>query len=74
VGTTHDQARPGDLDEIAKTQRDLDELGEVWAGRHRLDRGSPEYLAALKAEDRLLTRIWRRLRAPSSSSRTPDLD
>jgi hypothetical protein len=63
MGTTNISADRDDLDQIAQTRLEIKELGEAWASRHRLDRGTPEYVAALETEERLLTRIWRRLRS-----------
>ena len=43
--------------------------------RHRLRRGTPEYHAALETEERLVSRVWRRLRTESPPvSRTPTGD
>jgi hypothetical protein len=63
MGRTKVAADPTDLEQIAPTRLEIKELTEAWASRHRLDRGTPEYDAALETEDRLLTRIWRRLRS-----------
>jgi hypothetical protein len=62
MGTTGRRAARADLDEIAAVRREIKELADAWTGRHRLRRGTPEYAAALETEERLVTRIWRRLR------------
>jgi hypothetical protein len=63
MGTTNPHDARADLDQIAATRREIRELTDAWKRRHRLRRGTPEYSAMLETEERLVTRIWRRLRA-----------
>jgi hypothetical protein len=75
MGTTNPHAARADLDQIAATRRDTRELTDAWTRRHRLRRDTPEYTAALETEERLVSRIWRRLRADSPPvSPTPTRD
>ncbi len=66
MGTTRGAAARTDLDQLVETRREIKELTDVWLRRHRLRRDTPEYAAALDTEERLVSRIWRRLRADSS--------
>jgi hypothetical protein len=71
MGTRNGPAARTDLDLIAETRLEIKELSDVWTRRHRLRRGTPEYVAALESEERLATRIWGRLRGEAQSrSRT----
>lgn len=68
-------ASRADPERIADTQLEIKELSEAWARRHRMRRGTPEYVDALETEERLMTHIWRRLRAerlPRSRAPTGD--
>jgi len=62
MGTTNRRAARADLDQIAEVRLEIKELADAWTRRHRLHRGTPEYVAALEIEERLVTRIWRRFR------------
>ena len=62
MGTSNRHAPQADLDQVATTRREIKELSDAWTRRHRTPRGTPEYAAALETEERLVTRIWRRLR------------
>ena len=62
MGTQRGPARRADLDQIAETRRQIKELTAAWNQRHGLRRQTPEYARALEDEERLVTRIWRRLR------------
>ena len=50
------------VDQVVETRRQIKELSEAWTRRHELRRGTPEYANALRTEEQLVTRIWRRLR------------
>jgi hypothetical protein len=62
MGTRNGHAARADFDQVAETRRQIKELTDAWTQRHRLQRGTPEYAAALETEEHLITRIWRRLR------------
>jgi len=62
MGTKSGPAARADFDHVAETRREIKELTDAWTQRHRLQRGTPEYATALENEERLVTRIWRRLR------------
>ena len=64
MGTTNRAAARADF-ELDKTRGDIKDLTEAWKGRHQLQPGTPEYVAALETEEGLIRRIWRRLRADS---------
>ena len=61
MGTTNVPATGTDRDQFAETRREIRELSDAWTRRHRLRYGTPEYDAALETEQRLVSRIWRRL-------------
>jgi hypothetical protein len=63
MGTQSGPAARTDLDQVVETRRQIKELSEAWTRRHKLRRGTPEYARALENEERLVNRIWRRLRA-----------
>jgi hypothetical protein len=62
MGTRSGPAARADLDQVAETRHQIKELNAAWNERHGLRRGTPEYARALEEEERLITRIWRRLR------------
>ena len=62
MGTQSGPDARTDFDQVVETRRQVKELSEAWTRRHRLRRGTPEYARALETEERLVTRIWRRLR------------
>ena len=62
MGRTNPPARRDDLERIATTRREIKELTDAWNRRHLIARDTPEYAAALETEERLVTRMWRRLR------------
>jgi hypothetical protein len=62
MGTKSGPAARTNVDQVAETRRQIKELSEAWTRRHELRRGTPEYARALENEERLVTRIWRRLR------------
>jgi hypothetical protein len=68
MGTRSGPAERADLDQIAETRRQIKELTAAWNQRHVLRRGTPEYDRALEDEERLVTRIWRRLRKDGPSN------
>jgi hypothetical protein len=74
MGSANGSDVRADLDQIAETRREIGELGDAWKRRHRLRRGTPEYSVALETEERLVSRIWRRLRAdgPPVAARSGD--
>ncbi len=63
MGTTNVPATRTDVDQFADTRREIKELSDASTHRHRLRYGTPEYDAALETEERLVSRIWRRLRS-----------
>jgi hypothetical protein len=65
MGTKSDAAARADLDRIAETRLDIKELTDAGTLRHRMQRGTPEYVAALETEGYLAARVWRRLRSDS---------
>ena len=67
MGTRSGPARRADLDQIAETRRQIKELSAAWNQRHGLRPDTPEYARALEDEERLVTRIWRRLRKSDPS-------
>ena len=62
MGTTDRPAAKAELDQVATTRLEIKELSDAWTRRHKIPRGTPEYAAALETEERLVTRIWHRLR------------
>jgi molecular chaperone DnaK (HSP70) len=71
MGTTNLCASRAEREQIAQTRLEIKELTDAWTRRHRLRPGTPEYIAALETEERLVTRIWRRLRGDGqTTSRT----
>ena len=75
MGTTNRHAARDDLEQIATTRREIKELTDAWTRRHRIARDTPEYAAALETEERLVTRIWRRLRPEGTpTARRPAAD
>lgn len=75
MGTINGPATRSDLDRIAENRLEIRRLTEAWTRRHRLRRGTPEYDEALQIEERLVTRVWRRLRTEGRSEmRTPIKD
>lgn len=75
MSTRNGPAARADLERIAETRLDIKELSDAWTRRHRLRRGTPEYDDALETEERLVTHIWRRLRAERlPRSRAPTRD
>ena len=75
MATMNGPAVRADRDLIAETRLEIKELTDTWTRRHRLRRGTAEYVAALETEDLLVTRIWRRLRADgTTATRTPIKD
>ncbi len=75
MGMTHRAAAKTDLDQLAETRREIKQLTDAWLRRHQLRRDTPEYAAALETEERLVSGIWRRLRAdspPRSPTSTED--
>jgi hypothetical protein len=65
MGTKSGPAARTDVQQIDETRRQIKELSDAWTSRHRLRPGTREYATALEAEERLITRIWKRLRAGS---------
>jgi hypothetical protein len=75
MGTAISPAVRSERDRIAETRLDIKELTATWTQRHRLRRGTAEYVAAIEAEERLVVRIWRRLLADgTTATRTPIKD
>jgi len=68
MGTRNGPAAKADLDQIAETRQQIQELTDASTQRHGLRRGTPEYDRALEDEERLVTRIWRRLRKDGPSN------
>jgi hypothetical protein len=62
MGTKSGPAARADFDQVTETRRQVKELTDASTSRHRLKPGTPEYATALENEERLVTRIWRRLR------------
>ena len=67
MGTQYGPAARSDLDQIAETRRQIKELTDAWNRRHELRPDTAEYARALATEDRLVARIWRRLRKEGPS-------
>jgi hypothetical protein len=75
MGTRSGPIRKADFDQIAETRRQIKELTAAWNQRHELRPDTPEYARALEDEERLVKRIWRRLRkGDASDARTPIRD
>ena len=68
MGTTSGPATRTDFEQVDETRRQVKELTDAWTRRHRLRPGTREYATALETEERLITRIWKRLRAGSPGS------
>ena len=73
MGTKSGPAARADFEQIDETRRQVKELTNAWTRRHQLRPGTPEYATALETEERLITRIWKRLRgdAPRGPKRGP---
>lgn len=66
MGTKSGPAARADLEQIDETRRQVKELTDASTNRHRLRPGTREYVTALETEDRLVTRIWNRLRGDAT--------
>jgi hypothetical protein len=55
-----------DRDRIAASRREIKELADAWGRRHLFRRGTPDGIPAPKLDERLASRIRRRLRADSA--------
>jgi hypothetical protein len=60
-----------ELADLNETQRQVNRLKVATKHRHSLAHGTPEYDAAVKAEERLVSNLWRRLEAAPKLSSTP---
>ena len=69
MGARNGPANKALLDQFAETKQQIQELTAASTQRHGLRRGTPEYAKALEDEERLVRRIWRRLRGPDRSDR-----
>jgi hypothetical protein len=67
MGTKSGPSARSGLEHAVETRRQIKELTDAWTSRHELRPGTPEHARALEAEERLITRIWRRLRSDNSS-------
>jgi hypothetical protein len=60
-----------ELAEVHETQRQVTRLKDATSHRHSLRIGTPEYDAAVRAEERLMLALWHRLEVAPKSSLPP---
>ena len=60
------------IEPVEEIRRQIAELTDASTRRHRLERGTPEYAAALETEERLANRVWRLGTSLGSIERPPE--
>jgi hypothetical protein len=73
VQTKKATVRATDLEQVEEIRREVAALTDASMIRHRLERGTPDYEAALEREETLSDRVWRLGTAlPPVRERPPD--